>query len=58
MGGKSAVKKQAGPFGARNPTNFIANKRLLAMYWAKAVRKGNYQLVKHIFEDSKKQFTL
>ena len=52
------MKKPAGPFGARNPSNFIANKRLLAMYWAKAVRKGNYPLVKHIFEDSKKQFTL
>ena len=42
------------PLQKQNVQNFIANKRQLAQYWAKAVRKGNYQLVKYIFEENKK----
>lgn len=55
QGAKGSVKSpsKAGPFGSRK-ANFIPNKNVLSKYWAKAVRKGNFPLVKYLFEENKK----
>jgi len=51
--------KSSGPSGPmkqrQRSHNFIHNKHSLAKSWAKAVRKGNFALVKYIFEENKKQ---